>query len=227
MKKLPKVKFMKYTAAAFVLSLTVSLYGLNISASSDGADSPKIDKNIKGNKMQSQEPVKKGKNPVVELQTSMGNIEVELYPEKAPKTVKNFLQYVDNGFYSGTIFHRVIKSFMVQGGGFDENMKQKNTLPSIPIESDNGLKNDKGTIAMARTSDPNSATSQFFINTKDNDFLNYSSSTLQGYGYAVFGKVVKGMDVVDKIENVKTSSRGYVGDVPDSSVVILKASVMK
>ena len=216
---------MKFIATAFVLFFTISLCGLNASVSSDKIDSLKIDKTTKGSTMQATEQNKKESNPVVELQTSMGNIEIELYPEKAPETVKNFLQYVNSGFYSSTIFHRIIKGFMIQGGGFDKNLEQKETLTSIKIESDNGLNNDKGTIAMARTSNPNSATSQFFINTKDNDFLNYASSTAQGYGYAVFGKVIKGMDVVDKIESVKTSSQGYMDDIPVSSVAIFKACV--
>jgi peptidyl-prolyl cis-trans isomerase B (cyclophilin B) len=155
----------------------------------------------------------------------MGNIEVELDSEKAPNTVKNFLQYVNSNFYDGTIFHRVIKGFMIQGGGFTKDMEQKKTLAPIAIESNNGLKNDRGTIAMARTSDPNSATSQFFINTKDNSFLNYSAPSMQGYGYTVFGKVIKGMDVVDKIESVKTASKGYMGNVPVNHLIIQKISV--
>jgi len=163
--------------------------------------------------------------PKVVIQTNMGNIEVELNSEKAPNTVKNFLQYVNSNYYDGTIFHRVIKGFMIQGGGFTKNMEQKKTLAPIATESNNGLKNDRGTVAMARTSDPNSATSQFFINTKNNDRLNYSAPTMQGYGYTVFGKVIKGMDVVEKIESVKTASRGYMGDVPVNSVIIEKISV--
>ena len=154
------------------------------------------------------------------IETNLGTIEIELESELAPVTVKNFLQYVDGNFYDGTIFHRVIKGFMIQGGGFTKDMEQKKTLAPIEIESANGLKNDRGTIAMARTSDPNSATSQFFINTRDNHPLNYSAPTVQGYGYAVFGKVVAGMDVVDRIEGVKTASRGYMGDVPVEPVII-------
>jgi len=144
---------------------------------------------------------------------------------KAPNTVKNFLHYVNSNFYDGTIFHRVIKGFMIQGGGFRRDMEQKNTLAPIAIESNNGLKNDRGTIAMARTSNPHSATSQFFINTKGNDFLNYSSPTTQGYGYAVFGKVINGMDVVDKIERVKTASKNHMDDVPVNPVIIENISV--
>jgi len=165
-----------------------------------------------------------GVHPVV-IQTNMGNIEVELNSEKAPNTAKNFLQYVNSNFYNGTIFHRVIYGFMIQGGGFTKDMEQKKTFDPIAIESSNGLKNDRGTIAMARTGDPNSATSQFFINTKDNAPLNYSAPTMRGYGYTVFGKVIKGMDVVDKIEIVKTVSQGYMDDVPANPVIIEKIYV--
>jgi len=215
---------MKSIATACVLFSIISLCSLNGSVSSDLVNGPKIDNNIKGSNMQSVEPAKKASNPIVEIETTMGNIEIELCSGKAPKTVKNFLQYVNSGFYDGTVFHRVIKSFMIQGGGFNKDMEQKDTLSPISIESDNGLKNDRGTVAMARTSNPNSATSQFFINAKDNNFLNYTSSTPQGYGYAVFGKVIKGMDIVDKIENVKTSSQNFMDDVPVSKIIILKAS---
>ncbi len=163
--------------------------------------------------------------PRVVIQTNMGSIEVELDPGKAPNTVKNFFEYVNSKFYDGTIFHRVIKGFMIQGGGFTQDMNQKKTSAPIAIESNNGLKNDRGTIAMARTGDPNSATSQFFISTKDNAFLNYSAPNMQGYGYTVFGKVIKGMEVVDKIENAKTGSKGHMGDVPVEPVIIEKISV--
>ena len=159
------------------------------------------------------------------IQTNMGNIEVELNPEKAPNTVKNFLRYVDSNFYDGTIFHRVMFGFMIQGGGFTKDLDQKKTFDPIAIESSNGLKNDRGTIAMARTGNPNSATSQFFINTRDNDALNYSAPTMRGYGYTVFGKVVQGMDVVDKIEVVNTATRGDMDDVPVKPVIIEKISV--
>lgn len=160
--------------------------------------------------------------PVVVIQTNMGNIEVELNAEKAPGTVKNFLQYANDHFYDGTIFHRVIYGFMIQGGGFTQEMEKKETRDPIASESNNGLKNDRGTIAMARTGTPHSATSQFFINTRDNYPLNYKAPTMQGYGYTVFGKVVSGMDVVDKIELVKTVSQGYLDDVPASPVMIEK-----
>ena len=163
------------------------------------------------------------KNPIVCMQTNMGDIEIELYPGKAPITVKNFLRYVKDGFYNKTIFHRVISRFMIQGGGFTEDYKKKETFSPIKNEADNGLKNDIGTIAMARTSDPNSATAQFFINTADNGFLNYKSATRNGWGYAVFGRVIKGLNIVEKIGTVKTGSAGPFGsDVPVKQVVIEK-----
>lgn len=148
------------------------------------------------------------------MKTNIGDIKIELYPSKAPVTVENFLAYVKENFYDGLVFHRVIENFMIQGGGFDENLNQKQTKAPIIIESDNGLKNDRGTIAMARTNVPNSATSQFFINHANNDFLNFRSKDEAGYGYAVFGKVIDGMDVVDKIATVPTTSIGYMQDVP-------------
>jgi cyclophilin family peptidyl-prolyl cis-trans isomerase len=160
--------------------------------------------------------------PVVVFETTKGNIEIELYPDKAPITVQNFLYYVDNKFYDGLIFHRVIADFMIQGGGFTPEMTQKQPKPAIEIESDNGLKNDKYTVAMARTSDPNSATSQFFINVKDNAFLNFSAKTTQGYGYTVFGKVVAGQNVVHAIEKVKTGAKNGMNDVPVEVVKITK-----
>jgi len=161
--------------------------------------------------------------PVVVFETTKGNIEIELYPDKAPVTVQNFLYYVDNKFYDGLIFHRVIADFMIQGGGFTPEMTQKQPKPAIEIESSNGLKNDKYTVAMARTSDPNSATSQFFINVKDNAFLNFTAKTPQGYGYTVFGKVVAGQPVVHAIEKVKTGSKNGMNDVPVEVVKITKA----
>ncbi|CAB5310489.1 peptidylprolyl isomerase [Burkholderia multivorans] len=163
-------------------------------------------------------------HPVVQLKTSQGDIRVELYPEKAPKTVANFLDYVKAGQYNGTIFHRVIKGFMIQGGGYKANFDEKPTRAPIPLESRNGLKNLTGTIAMARTSDPNSATAQFFINTVDNSGLDYPNP--DGNGYAVFGKVVSGLDVVKKIEVVPTTSRGPMQDVPAQPVVIESASIV-
>lgn len=166
-------------------------------------------------------------NPVVKLQTSMGDIEIELYPDKAPQTVENFLNYVNKGFYNGTVFHRVINGFMIQGGGLNDKMQLKATDKPIQNEADNGLKNDEYTVAMARTMDPNSATAQFFINVTDNDFLNFKSKDAQGWGYAVFGKVIKGMDVVDKIKTVETTTKGMHQDVPVSPVVINKAEVVQ
>ena len=162
--------------------------------------------------------------PVVLLETTSGDILVELYPDKAPETVANFLKYVDNGFYNNTIFHRVIPGFMIQGGGLTARMQQKDTEAPIKNEADNGLKNDRGTIAMARTMDPHSATAQFFINLVDNDFLNFQAPSGNGWGYCVFGKVTEGMDVVDKIAKVKTTTVGMYQDVPSDLVVITGAS---
>ena len=161
--------------------------------------------------------------PRVKLDTSLGAVVVELDPAKAPRTVANFIDYVKSGHYNGTVFHRVIGNFMIQGGGFTADMQQKPTKEPIPLEASNGLKNDRGTIAMARTSNPNSATSQFFINVVDNAMLNAPQP--DGYGYAVFGKVVAGMDVVDKIRAVPTGSRGMHRDVPTTPVTILKATL--
>ncbi len=162
----------------------------------------------------------------VELQTSAGVIRLELDDEKAPATVENFLNYVNAGHYDGTVFHRVIKGFMIQGGGFEPGLKQKSTQAPIKNEANNGLKNDKYTVAMARTSDPHSASAQFFINGTDNDFLNFKSESGSGWGYAVFGKVVDGQDVVDQIEKVKTGNKGGHGDVPLEDVVITKATAL-
>lgn len=169
----------------------------------------------------------KRSHPMVKLTTNHGEMVVELYEDKAPESVANFLAYVNDGFYDGTIFHRVIGNFMIQGGGFDRNMKQKPTKKPIHNEADNGLKNDKYTLAMARTQDPHSATAQFFINVADNGFLNHTEKNLDGWGYAVFGKVVQGMDVVDKIKDLPTGNRGYYQDVPREAVVIEKAEVLE
>ncbi|MCE1161949.1 MAG: peptidyl-prolyl cis-trans isomerase [Thiomonas sp.] len=160
---------------------------------------------------------------MVELQTNHGNIRVELDTANAPKSSENFLAYVRSGHFDGTVFHRVIDGFMIQGGGFEPGMKQKSTLAPIQNEANNGLKNDRYTLAMARTSDPHSATAQFFINVADNGFLNHTAPSAQGWGYAVFGKVVEGQDVVDKIKGVKTGRKGFHDDVPLEDVVILKA----
>lgn len=163
----------------------------------------------------------------VSLKTNFGTITLELYPDKAPITVKNFIEYVESGHYNGTIFHRVIPGFMIQGGGFKPGMEQKETNAMIKNEADNGLANDLGTVAMARTPDPDSASSQFFINTKDNAFLNYSEPTAQGWGYCVFGKVTGGMDVVQAIEKTATSSTGAHQDVPIEDVIIESATVIE
>ena len=162
----------------------------------------------------------------VDLETSAGTICVELDDEKAPETVKNFLTNVENGHFDGTVFHRVIKGFMIQGGGFEPGMKQKPTGSTIRNEASNGLKNTKYTLAMARTSEPHSATAQFFINAADNEFLNFKSETPQGWGYAVFGRVVSGQDVVDAIEKVRTGNRGGHADVPLDDVTITRATVV-
>jgi cyclophilin family peptidyl-prolyl cis-trans isomerase len=164
-------------------------------------------------------------NPQVTLVTSQGTIKLELYPDKAPVTVKNFLDYVNSGFFNNTVFHRVIPNFMIQGGGFEPGMRQKPTKAAIKNEAANGLKNDRGTVAMARTSDPDSATSQFFINHKDNAFLNKAQAQ-DGHGYCVFGKVVAGLDVVDKISAVPTGRKAGQGDVPVNDVVLQSASVV-
>ncbi len=166
-------------------------------------------------------------DPQVEIKTNMGTVTLELYPDKAPKTVENFLQYVQDGHYKGTIFHRVIPTFMVQGGGFNVDYAQKKTRPPVQNEANNGLKNDLGTVAMARTGDPHSATAQFFINHKNNEFLNFSAPTPQGWGYTVFGKVIKGIDVVNKIAAVETGPIGpFSSDVPRRTVVIEDAKVL-
>ncbi len=165
-------------------------------------------------------------DPRVELRTNHGPIVIELYPDKAPKTVANFLQYVKDGHFNGTVFHRVIPGFMIQGGGFDKDMQQKPTRASLQNEAANGLKNDYGTIAMARTPDPHSASAQFFVNLKDNAFLNFREPTPQGYGYTVFGKVVSGMDVVEKIAKLPTGdSRGHQ-NVPRDPVIIESAAIV-
>jgi peptidyl-prolyl cis-trans isomerase B (cyclophilin B) len=162
---------------------------------------------------------------MVELHTNHGVIKLELDAEKAPKSVENFLSYVKAGHYDNTVFHRVIDGFMIQGGGFEPGMKQKPTQAPVDNEANNGLKNVKGSVAMARTNDPHSATAQFFINVNDNDFLNHSSPTPQGWGYTVFGKVVEGLEVVDAIRKVKTGSKGFHQDVPVDDVIIEKAVV--
>ena len=159
------------------------------------------------------------------MSTSMGDIKIELYEKEAPETVKNFLAYVNDKFYDGTIFHRVIAGFMIQGGGFTPDMQQKETKSPIKNESSNGLKNDTYTLAMARTSDPHSATAQFFINVADNDFLNFTAQSPQGWGYCVFGRVTEGQDVVDRIKKVRTGLRAGHQDVPQEDVIIERAEI--
>lgn len=165
-------------------------------------------------------------NPQVELKTSFGVIKLELYPEKAPKTVENFLSYVKSGHYKDTAFHRVIPGFMIQGGGFTADMNEKPTRGPIKNEADNGLKNEVGTIAMARTMEPHSASAQFFINVNNNEFLNFRSADMRGYGYAVFGKVLSGMDIVNKIVAVPTGDRGMHQNVPKMPVLIEDAKIV-
>jgi peptidyl-prolyl cis-trans isomerase B (cyclophilin B) len=164
---------------------------------------------------------------MVRLYTNLGPITIELDHQRAPKTAENFESYVRSGFYDGTLFHRVINGFMIQGGGFEAGMRQKVTEDPIPNEARNGLRNAKYTVAMARTSDPNSATAQFFINVADNDFLNHTQPTPQGWGYCVFGKVVEGFATVDKIKLVRTGQRGGHGDVPEVDVLIERAEIIQ
>ncbi len=163
----------------------------------------------------------------VQFQTNLGNIIIELDKKKAPETVDNFVRYVSNGHYDKTIFHRVINGFMIQGGGFEKNMKEKATSAPIQNEADNGLKNKAFTLAMARTNDPHSASSQFFINLVDNEFLDHSSKTMSGWGYAVFGKVIDGTDVVNMIAEVKTTTKGFHDDVPVKPITIKEATVIE
>lgn len=166
-------------------------------------------------------------NPKVELTTNLGKIELELYPDKAPKSVENFLRYVNDGQYNGTVFHRVIAGFMVQGGGFDKTMVERQTRAPIVNEANNGLKNEIGTLAMARTMAPHSATAQFFINMANNEFLNHRGQSVQGWGYTVFGRVTQGMDVVERIARTPTTTRGMYQDMPVTPVVIEKAVALK
>ncbi len=166
-------------------------------------------------------------NPRVKMTTSLGDIVITLDAVKAPKTVANFLAYVNDGFYNGTVFHRVIDGFMVQGGGFEPGLKQKPTKANVENEANNGLKNNKYTLAMARTSDPHSATAQFFINVANNDFLNHTAPTAQGWGYAVFGEVTEGKDIVDKMKAVATANSGFHQNVPTTDLLIIKAVVLE
>jgi peptidyl-prolyl cis-trans isomerase B (cyclophilin B) len=171
-------------------------------------------------------PVRASGEPRVMIETSQGKILVELYPGRAPLTVENFLGYVRSGFFDGTVFHRIVPGFVIQGGGFTPEMKEKRGLGPITNEADNGLPNDRGTLAMARTPDPHSASSQFFINLADNSFLNHKGKDFQGWGYAVFGKVIEGMEVVDAVAKVKTTSRGPYQDIPEEPIIFLKAKVI-
>jgi len=169
--------------------------------------------------------LKRASNPVVSLSTNRGDIVVELFEEEAPQSVRNFLYYVNSGYYTDTIFHRVIPDFMIQGGGFTESMQKKAGLAdTIENEADNGLKNERGTLAMARTQDPHSATSQFFINAKDNDFLDFKAKSRSGWGYAVFGRVIQGMDIVEAIENSTTTTKSGYRDVPKQAVIMERVS---
>ena len=166
-------------------------------------------------------------NPQILIKTNLGHVTIELYPEKAPKTVENFLRYVEDGFYKNTIFHRVIANFMVQGGGFDTSFNQKPTHAPVENEANNGLKNETGTLAMARTSDPHSATAQFFINVVNNAFLNFTAPNPRGYGYTVFGKVTDGMDIIHQIAKTQTGSGGpFPGDVPRNMIIIEDMSIL-
>ncbi len=184
-----------------------------------GCSSSEVEANVEAEK--APEPIKETKTMIL-VKTTNGDIKIELDAEKAPNTVANFMKYVESGHYSDTIFHRVIDNFMIQGGGFTANMAQKNAPHTVDNEANNGLKNDRGTIAMARTGDPHSAGAQFFINVKDNDFLNFSAPTQQGWGYCVFGKVIEGMDVVDAIKGVPTGRQ----DVPNDTITITEITVV-
>lgn len=163
---------------------------------------------------------------MIKLHTNHGTITLELFEDKAPETVRNFVDYVKAGHYDNTVFHRVIDGFMIQGGGFEPGMKQKPTRDPVKNEANNGVKNERGTVAMARTQDPHSASAQFFINVADNDFLNFRAENVQGWGYCVFGKVTEGLDVVDKIKNVATGTKGFHQDVPKDDVIIERAEVI-
>ena len=208
---------LRLSACALALA---ALLPLGAGAQSAGTPHPPI-KTDKGTQHMS------NTHPQVKLETNLGDIVLTLDAEKAPKTTENFLTYVKEGFYDDTIFHRVIAGFMIQGGGFEPGLKQKPTHSPIENEANNGLKNDKYTIAMARTSDPHSATAQFFINVANNDFLNFTAPTPNGWGYAVFGKVTEGEDTVDKIAAVKTANSGFHQNVPAEDVVIKKAEILQ
>ncbi len=217
----PLIKTSQFLITTLLLSLLVAC---------GGGKTSEI-KAVKTNETTTDKPTKttgeKMSNPIIKMETSKGTITLELDAEKAPISAKNFVAYVEDGFYDGIIFHRVIPNFMIQTGGMNPDMSEKPNKGNIQNEANNGLKNDRGTLAMARTPDPHSASSQFFINLKDNDFLNFTSETSAGWGYAVFGKVTDGMDVVDEIAKVKTGNHGHHGDVPQEEVKIIKATVVK
>lgn len=206
-------------ALAFVVGCENSRTVEDVKSDKNEKD-PAVVKETKLSKEKMAEAQVTNENPIVIMETSMGTITIELDAAKAPKTVANILTYVDEEFYDGTIFHRIIPGFMIQGGGFTPDMKQKDTHANIENEAANGLKNDRGSLAMARTSAPHSASSQFFINLNDNDFLNFTAATNDGFGYCVFARVTGGMDVVDKIAGVKTGNKGSYGDVPTKPVII-------
>ena len=210
------------------LGLTLALAGGVSAAAQDGLDMPPIpgaaDETVAAPEPAAPEAEQPKETDMVIIKTSLGDIQVKLAADKAPLTVANFLAYVDAGFYNGTIFHRVIDGFMIQGGGFDANMRQKETRAPIKNEAANGLQNKRGTIAMARTMVVDSATAQFFINVKDNGFLDFRAPNPQGFGYCVFGEVVAGMDVVDKIKSVRTTTKAGMGDVPLESVEIISVT---
>ncbi len=209
------------------MSSTALILVASFAFAAEPATKPETKPEVKAEKKPAVGTTQKGDkvsaNPHVVIDTSMGQIEVELFADKAPISTKNFLEYADKGHFNGTIFHRVINNFMIQGGGFNKEMVQKPTAPPIKNEATNGLKNEKYTLAMARTSVVDSATAQFFINVKDNDFLNNSGTTPQAYGYAVFGKVVAGQDVVDKIKAVPTGTKSGMQDVPTTAIEIKSA----
>ena len=211
---------MRLTMAFPTAIATIALLGFSFASQTANAAEKMADKTKPAEKTTAKKTGEKSKMTTVIIETSEGNIEVELNGEKAPISAANFLTYVDKKHYDGTIFHRVINGFMIQGGGFDEKMNQKPTGKGIENEAGNGLKNDRGTLAMARTSDPNSATAQFFINVADNAFLNFKNPSPSGIGYAVFGKVTAGMDVVDKIKDTATGNSMGMDDVPKKTMMI-------
>lgn len=233
---MPSTRFAWLVACVFLMALATGCGGGDTSteraeeeseaAAPSPAPEPAEEAEGESTEGESESDIPTEAHPVVEMRTSLGTITLELYPDKAPKTVDNFLSYVRRGFYDGTIFHRVVPGFVIQGGGFTPDMTKKETEPPIENEADNGLRNLRGTICMARTNDPHSATSQFFINTRDNAPLDFRERSLRGWGYAVFGKIVEGMEVVDEIEGVQTTSRDGYQDVPADPVLIESVRVV-